>query len=222
MTREIGERRGGARTDRLGARYRLTHGEEGAAEALSDHLARLSPRSRRLRFGYEVGPDALARLAAPEPGRRVLLLRDAGGEPRGAATLHAVDARTVELGLSVEDALQGRGLGRSLLLAALALAEEERIARMVVVCLPENHAMRRLVVLGEGEVRVDEDEAVAVLDVARARAALARAMPSPLHATRTAATPPALAAGLARLSFLPLEAALALWRAALGPPEASS
>lgn len=201
----------GACLDHFGLRYALAHGGDEAGDALVAHLARLSARSRRLRFGYQIGENTLARLAEPEAGRLILLLNDEAGVARGAVTLHRVDARTVELGVSVEDALQGRGLGRALLEAALSRADAAGAERMLVVCLAENRAMRRLVALAEGEMRFEDDEAVAWLDIPRARAAL---LPAP---ALPALPVPRIETRLPSVALLALDVALAGWRLALAP-----
>lgn len=111
------------------------------------HLLRLDPECRRLRFGQAVRDEFLSTYArrAPSPGT-VIEGAFVDGVLRGVAELRpfAPGSRTAEAAVSVEPALRRRGIGRRLLKQLTLRARNLGIRKVVLICLPENVAMRRL------------------------------------------------------------------------------
>jgi RimJ/RimL family protein N-acetyltransferase len=124
---------------------------------LADHLVRLSPEDRRLRFGgMFLRDDAVCRYVESidwthswhvgriEDGalRAVVQLsvpRETG--PMGAPWLRPGAA---EFAVSVEKKWQRRGLATHLLGQAVVVARNRHVRDLYMLCLPENEPMRRL------------------------------------------------------------------------------
>jgi GNAT superfamily N-acetyltransferase len=141
---------------------------------LADHLLRLNPEDRRLRFGgmflrdeavrryvdsidwthsWHVGAfdegalRAVVQLSVPRQGNDVF-----GGAPwlrPGAA----------EFAVSVEKKWQRRGVATQLMAQAVVVARNRHVRDLYMLCLPENEPMRRLarkvgirLVFREGEI----------------------------------------------------------------------
>lgn len=116
-------------------------------QPIRDLYARLSPRTRYLRFFSPVpsAPDALVRLLTSVDYRRQLaLVAEHRGEIVGLASFGAVDDGRAEVGLVVSDDWQRQGVGTALAGRVLRAAERRGFRRFVVHVLPENAAIRRL------------------------------------------------------------------------------
>lgn len=116
--------------------------------ALQSLHARLSPRTRRLRFFSDLRqlPEAMARrFAAIDPEREAafVALDSWEGEIRAVARYARLeqDLHAAEIAIVVEDAYQGIGLARRLLLHLADHAQVARIHRFVGSILGENEAM---------------------------------------------------------------------------------
>lgn len=112
-------------------------------------FAGLSPRSRLLRFHSPVPrlPAAVRAALVAVDGRRhaaVVALAPGTGEPVGVARVIGPGSGRADLAVAVVDAWQRRGLGRRLLTAASALAEEVGYTELRGSVLPENTAMLAL------------------------------------------------------------------------------
>lgn len=123
---------------------RLRRSEMSLLEA---HLLRLDAECRRLRFGQAVRDEFLLAYArrAPAPGT-VIEGAFVDGVLRGVAELRPLGkgTRTAEAAISVEPALRRRGIGRRLMERLTLRARNHGIRDIVLICLPENVAMRRL------------------------------------------------------------------------------
>jgi RimJ/RimL family protein N-acetyltransferase len=123
--------------------------EPADAPLLQAALARLSPKSRYLRFHGpkdQFTPDELRHLTDVDRQRHVALLALAGQPLQivGVGRFIRGEGDTAELSLVVDDSLQGRGLG-ALLLSRLRLAALERgITRLTGGVLEHNRVMLRL------------------------------------------------------------------------------
>lgn len=115
---------------------------------LREHLLRLEPEGRRMRFHAAVKDSAIERFVD-----RLSWLRsiNAGffedGALRGSAQLvwSADPWRDgVEFAIAVETAWRGRGVGTALMDRALILARNRGLDRLTMTCLRENDAMRAL------------------------------------------------------------------------------
>jgi acetyl coenzyme A synthetase (ADP forming)-like protein len=113
---------------------------------VQDYLLGLSPETRRLRF-WTVAVD-VAELAGKivdvdyQDHLTLLVLRGGDeGTMIGGAQYSRIDGGRAEIGMSVADEWQGRGIG-SILLGQLAQAAAERgVSIFVAEVLPENHGM---------------------------------------------------------------------------------
>ena len=119
------------------------------AEAFGAHLLRLDPQQRSFRFGRAVADEWVARYAASTDWfRSVTLGCWIGGELRGAGELKALGRAwppMAEAALSVERAFEGRGIGTALFQRGLVIARNRGIARVSMLCLPENLRIQRIV-----------------------------------------------------------------------------
>lgn len=126
------------------------------ARACRDHLLRLEPEQRRLRFSGTVGEAAIARHVAEafEPralllGRHVLIGAVQGALPAarvvGLAELRLEPGRReAEAAFSVERAHRKRGVGARLFARVLLCARNRGVSRVHVRCLAHNVAMHAL------------------------------------------------------------------------------
>jgi GNAT superfamily N-acetyltransferase len=125
-------------------------------EAFRDHLLRLDPRSRHLRFGGGMSDDFLARYAENCFGKGDLVYGAfIDGKLVGAAELRSNQAiwseqapfgRHIhaEAAFSVDNACRRRGLGEKLFKRLLRAATNHGIETIEIVCLPENVGMQTL------------------------------------------------------------------------------
>ncbi len=130
--------------------------------AYIDHLLRLDGPSRRLRFGAPLADSALidyARASFGVEGPTYGLVVDgkvrAAGELRGAFDW---PRRTAEGAFSVEEGWRRRGIGGDLFNAILEAARNRGFKELMLVCLPENAAMRAIVRRHGGAIAFDESE----------------------------------------------------------------
>lgn len=117
-------------------------------ELLKDHLLRLSPDSRAMRFGSPVSTRLIETYSRNE-GQPTPIIVGAfiGDTLRGVVELRFYRSRprnTAELAFSVEDNWQDIGIGTRLMELALRCARNNGIASLEVNFLPSNTAMRRL------------------------------------------------------------------------------
>jgi GNAT superfamily N-acetyltransferase len=109
------------------------------AGAFTAHLLRLDPEQRALRFGHGTRTDWV---------RSVTLGCWIAGDLRGVMELKRLGpfwSRSAEIALSVERAFESRGIGTELLKRGLVIARNRGIASAHMLCLPENHGVRRIV-----------------------------------------------------------------------------
>jgi RimJ/RimL family protein N-acetyltransferase len=126
----------------------LRRGEEDTVREL---CARLSPRTRYLRFllPVPVVSDSLMHmLANVDDPRRVALVAEVddgdGYNVVGLGNVGGIDDDHAELGLVVADAWQRRGIGLALATEVLRVAEGRGYQRFVVHALSDNPALRPL------------------------------------------------------------------------------
>jgi GNAT superfamily N-acetyltransferase len=137
--------------------------------ALAEHLLRLSPDDRDLRFQGKVSETAIRGYAI-----QINLHRDvAYGVFQGTRLVAAChigvyleDGRTVgEVGVSVDVGLRGTGLGRRLVEAARHSAAEGGVRRLDFVFLRRNHGMLQLARALGAELSFEEGEWTARLEL---------------------------------------------------------
>ncbi|TQM04295.1 GNAT family N-acetyltransferase [Pseudonocardia kunmingensis] len=118
-----------------------------AAAAVDTVFAGLSPRSRYLRFHSPIPrlPAAVRdRLGDVDGRRQAAVVASACGRPIGIARVIGDGTGAGEVAVAVVDAWQRRGVGRELLTALAARAEEIGYSELRGSILPENIAMRGL------------------------------------------------------------------------------
>ncbi len=113
---------------------------------LEDYLIGLSPESRHLRFwGSSVDIGKIAAEAVDVDYRDEMTLLavagGAGGHVVGSAQYARNDGGRAEIGVSVADEMQGRGLGSLLLVNLAEAAGENGIATLCAEVLPDNYRM---------------------------------------------------------------------------------
>jgi RimJ/RimL family protein N-acetyltransferase len=110
-------------------------------QQFTQHLLRLSPADRRMRFGCAASDGYIQRyvggIAAGDP---IYVAFDDALVVRGAAHV-AFNDGTADLGLSVEDGLRGQGLGTRLLQGALDLSQARGAHHFTSQCLTHNRWM---------------------------------------------------------------------------------
>lgn len=135
---------------------------------LRDHLLRLDPADRRLRFQGGVSDARIEEYAARiDWDAAVLLGAFVGGRLRGVAELAIVRRGwplEAEAAFSIESAFQNRGLGTALLRRLMLIARNRGIGRIHMICLAENRRMQRLARKCGCRLTFEADEVTARVD----------------------------------------------------------
>ena len=142
---------------------------------LKTHYSHLGAASRRLRFMGEPSEAALDRIAdraAPD----IMLEVERDGDVRGVLEAYDAGAGHAEIALSVEDAYQGRGLGRRLFEEGLSHLARRGFRTADLYCLRENTAVLHLIRKAGGRIVFQGSEARAEIELGRI---LDRANPIP-------------------------------------------
>ena len=119
----------------------------GAGAAVDAVFAGLSPRSRYLRFHSPVPrlPESVrARLVDVDGHRHAAVVAETDLGPIGLAQVFGPGHGAADVAVAVVDDWQRRGIGRRLLTAVAAVAEEIGYSELRGSLLPENVAMQRL------------------------------------------------------------------------------
>lgn len=133
---------------------------------LVDHLLRLDPLSRFMRFGGVVSDAAIVRHAnRVVTGNGCALGYFLDGDLRAVAELHplpkvAGKLSSAEAAFSVERPWQGKGIGSALMRQLVLLAQNRDIEELQVVFLPNNGRMKHLAVTHAADFSVDDEEVV--------------------------------------------------------------
>jgi GNAT superfamily N-acetyltransferase len=116
--------------------------------AYAAHLKRLDPADRGSRFHAAVGDDTLdAHVAKMGWAETAIVGAFSGGEVIAAAELHDRFGdwfHAAEIAVTVEAEFQGRGLGSELVRRAVTIAKNRGMRRVAMICLRDNHRMRRI------------------------------------------------------------------------------
>lgn len=133
---------------------------------LAEHLLRLDPLSRFMRFGGVVSDAAIERHARKVmSGNGCALGYFVQGDLRAAAELHPLPRHagkpaSAEAAFSVERPWQGKGIGSALMRQLVLLAQNRDIEELQVVFLPNNGPMKHLAVSHAAAFSVDDEEVV--------------------------------------------------------------
>ncbi len=131
---------------RDGREVLIRHIRPSDEEELRAFVRRLSPESRRLRFFGPIHdlPQQMAyRLSHVDGHERAAVVATLPGDDaiRGVARYDRIDDSTVEGAFTVEDSMQGQGLGTELLWRLAEWAQGHGYRRLRAFVLPENRAM---------------------------------------------------------------------------------
>lgn len=133
-------------------------------ERYRDHLVRLDPASRRLRFGMGAGDDFVRDYAM-----RINDLQSTvygyfeEGALRAAAELRPIGPRMhgeAEAAFSVEKDWQDTGIGTELMGRVIRTARVKNIRRLYMNCLAENRKMQRIARKYEAVLHFEEGDVV--------------------------------------------------------------
>ncbi len=133
-------------------------------DTLAHHYLRLGQASRRFRFLSALGDNGLRQIARSAAPISVLGI-EVDGEVRAVLEIFSLHEGHVEIGLSVEDAYQGRGFGKRLFLEGLSEAQRLGATTADVYFASDNARIKCLVAsvgadihyLGYGEARAEVD-----------------------------------------------------------------
>jgi GNAT superfamily N-acetyltransferase len=120
--------------------------QPGDEPELRAFVQRLSPESRRRRFFgpiRELTPDMAYRLTNVDGVARVALVATFPGDPaiRAVGRFDRLTDSSAEIAFTVEDALQGQGLGTELLWLLAERARDIGFRWLIAIVLPENRSM---------------------------------------------------------------------------------
>lgn len=141
----------------------LTHADR---DGLAEEFAHLSAETRRRRFGgmaSRLSEDDLDRLTnVDHHDHEALAAIDPDtGQIVGVARYIALpeDPGAAEVAIEVDDAWQGRGIGRRLISELIDRAREEGVARLVAYVSDDNHPVRGWLARSGGTVKADDADA---------------------------------------------------------------
>lgn len=136
--------------------------------SLAIHYQRLGRLSRRQRFLATLSNLSLQQLAdraTPD----IILSIEAEGRIVGVVEIFKGSNNHAEIGLSVEDAFQGKGYGRLLFLNGLSAARRIGIRTADLIFASENIGIRHLVTAVGGKVLQNGSECETHIDLAKFR-----------------------------------------------------
>jgi RimJ/RimL family protein N-acetyltransferase len=117
-------------------------------EKFRDHLLRLDPESRRLRFAHSISDDFIAEYAGRMTEYGSLVYGHlVDGRVRGAAELRRLGdswGDEAEAAFSVEKPYQDHGVGTDLMGRVVRAARNRNIRRLYMSCLAENARMQAI------------------------------------------------------------------------------
>lgn len=117
------------------------------AEVIVQHLLRLNPYERYLRFGYSISSRSIEHLVANHPSQKGSSFFGVFVKGALAGLTHIArseSADTVEVALSVDADFRGRGIAEPLMNHALEHARHRRYRSLSLSILSENKTMLKL------------------------------------------------------------------------------
>lgn len=136
---------------------------------LGSHYLRLGRASRQRRFMAAL-PDQSIRMIADQAGPDIVLGIKADGRVVGVLEIFPGKDAHAEIGISVEDAYQGRGFGRALFLDGLAAAQRIGVRTADLYFASENTGIRHLVLAAGGQITQHGADCEAHIDIDRCNA----------------------------------------------------
>ena len=115
-------------------------------------------------------PDSSLQTIADRASPDIVLGVKADGRIVGVLELFVGDDAHAEIGISVEDAYQGKGFGKALFLDGLAAAEELGVRTADLYFASENHGIRSLVDAAGGQILQRGAECEAHIDISHCKA----------------------------------------------------
>ncbi|MCB1968906.1 MAG: GNAT family N-acetyltransferase [Geminicoccaceae bacterium] len=140
--------------------------------AIADHLLRLEPEDRRLRFGTRLSDDGIrAHIAQIDWSSAVLLAAEHDGRIVGLGEMRACSAgreRTAEVAFSVDRVWRGRDIGSELLRRLSTAARNRGIHTLLIACQLDNGRMLRLAHHVGARIHIDHGDVEARVDLPNA------------------------------------------------------
>jgi RimJ/RimL family protein N-acetyltransferase len=134
-----------------------------------DHLLRLSPDDRRLRFFAPLDDDAIIEFVAGLNSRETRIIACFDNRLAVIAAVQVAvikgKGRLAEFAFSVDEAERGRGLATTLMKRALLWVRNRNIPRAHMHCLAENHPVRRMALRLGMSVSSDTGDSEAAMDL---------------------------------------------------------
>jgi len=121
-----------------------------------DHLLRLSPQDRMMRFQGYIAEDLIsAHVARIDFGATIVVGAFQAGRLVGAAELameRLLLPRFAEIAVTVEDNVQGQGIGTELARRAVTIARNRGVRQLSMLCLAQNRRMQQIAKRLEAEL----------------------------------------------------------------------
>ena len=137
--------------------------------ALGAHYLRLGRASRQRRF-MSVLPDRSMRTIANRASPDIVLGIRADDRVVGVLEIFRGKDAHAEIGISVEDAYQGKGFGKALFQDGLAAADRIGVQTADLYFSSENRGIRKLVSAAGGQIIQRGPECEAHIDISRCKA----------------------------------------------------
>lgn len=134
---------------------------------LRDHLLRLDPANRRMRFAHAVSDQFIADYASrlPDMGS-VIYAYIEDREVRAVAELRRLHnnwAPEAEAAFSVERPWQNRGIGNELMGRVIRSARNRGVNRLMMSCLAENRKIQTIAKKHEAQLTFEQGDVVGII-----------------------------------------------------------
>jgi RimJ/RimL family protein N-acetyltransferase len=132
------------------------------------HLIRLSDDSRRLRFTYPASDEAISKFIATVRDNydkhKIFTVEDDTLNIVGVAHI-SLQEELMELAFSVNDNMQGQGLGTELIKYSINWCRNRSISKGYMVCLSTNSKMKKLAVKCGMKLQTEYGETTAAIEL---------------------------------------------------------
>ncbi len=135
-----------------------------------NHLKRLSPEERLLRFDFVISDEQIHHYVQNINVQDIVIGLFSSNQVIGAAHLsvskhESFEAGKIELGISVETEYQGLGLGTDLMYAAMTIGEHEGFKKLEILCQSQNLPMIRIANKFGAVIKNDHGHTYAYIDL---------------------------------------------------------